>query len=509
MRLVFPPFTPDKPSLSSGADRAENVLPAPESYRPISGLAAYSSNALAARCQGGEAFVDSTGAVHLFAGDATSLYHMTAGATTFSNVSKVGGYSCAPDSMWSFAQFGDKVYASQIGDPIQVFDMIAGGSFADLAAAAPKARAVMMCKNFLVAIGTSDGTFGSQPSGIWWSKQGDPSSWPTPGTTAAIAALSDRRVLDSAKGWLYGGRAGLTGADAVLLAENGIFRLVFDVGGNDIFQVDLMEGAVGTRAPGSIVQRGGVVEYLGADGWYATDGVQSTPTGFDAVDKFFFSDATHGIDQSNLARMSSVRDPINKCLLWAYPSVSSNAGVPDTVIVRNYGCDRWSLITGLGTLDVLFPMRSLGYSLDTLDALGNLDTLPYSLDSRQLTGGLPLIGAFKSDHMLYTFTGPALAATITTSEQSHPSGQRMGITEAWPLVEGTSVTPTVTPLTRNRQEDAPVAGSASAMNATGCCPLRVDGRFVAAQIDIPAGATWSHAYGLDIRDDAISLKGYR
>jgi hypothetical protein len=156
-------------------------------------------------------------------------------------------------------------------------------------------------------------------------------------------------------------------------------------------------------------------------------------------------------------------------------------------------------------------VRSLGYSLDTLDTLSSsLDALVYSLDSRQLTGGRALIGAFDTaTHTLKTFTGSNLAATVTTTEAGHPSGQRMMVSEAWPIIEGSSVTATLTPITRNRQNDAQVTGTAVAQNATGFCPLRVNARYIELQLDIAAGGTWSHAFAVDVPDNKIVLAGMR
>jgi hypothetical protein len=356
---------------------------------------------------------------------------------------------------------------------------------------------------------TYDSVDGNRPQRIWWTKQGDPRTVPTAGTAAAIAAQSDFQDLTGDYGWIMGLATGLSGGDIAVFMERALIRGIY-VGGDLIFTFDTVEGARGTPAPGSLVQVGGIVFYLGEDGFYAFDGVQAVPIGADKVDKFFYADSTYGVDQSNLHRISAIADPINKIVMWAYPSVSGSAGASDMVIAYNWATQQWSLIPGLDDIEVLFSALSVGYSLDSLDSLGNVDTLPYSLDSRQLTGGRRLIGAFKSsDHKLYTFTGATLAITATTGEFEPVSGQRAMLTEVWPLVEGTSATITATPIYRNRQNDAVTTGTAVSQTATGHCPLRVNARYHRMQMDIAAGSSLSHVIGFEVPERAVKPMGMR
>lgn len=507
MDLLFGKSAPDL-SAAQGAPMQKNVLPRLDHYAPVSDLAAYSSSALTARCQGAMAFLDNSGNVNMFAGDATKLYRLTAGSTAFSDVSGTT-YATPSDARWGFAGYGNQIVAFNFTDENQLYTIGSSTNFANLNTASPKARYGAIIKNFLMLVNTTDGTFGPVPYGVWWSKQGDITTWPTPGSSAAIAALSDRRELAGDTGWAQGIAGGLAGADGVIVAEHGLFRVTY-VGGDQIFSFDLVEGARGTPAPGSLVVMGGNLFYLGEDGFYQTNGLASVAIGASQIDKFFFTDATHGVDQTNFHRISALADPINKVVMWAYPSVSSTGGALDRVICYNWDVQRWSLITGLSALDLMMPIRSLGYSLDTLDTLSaSLDALAYSLDSRQLTGGRLLIGAFKTDHTLYTFTGASLAATLFTIEASHPSGQRFDPREIRPLVEGTAnVSMTLTMLTRNDLDEAQTTGSAvSRSSRRRTFPVRTNARFQTAQIDIAAAQPWTKATGIHVPDELIALKG--
>lgn len=504
------PFGPSAPDLTAadGAPIHKNVLPARDHYRPVADLSALSSTALTARCQGAMSFLDNSGNVNGFAGDITKLYRLTAGSTAFADVSGTT-YATPSDGRWNFAGYGNQIVAFNFTDQNQLYTIGSSSVFANLNTASPKARYGAIIKNVLMLLNTNDGSDGSVPYRVWWSKQGDITTWPTPGSAPAIAALSDKRDLAGDTGWGQGIVGGLAGADGCIVCERGVYRVTF-VGGDQIFNFDLVEGARGTPAPGSLVVMGGNLFYIGEDGFYMTNGVASVPIGASLVDKFFFSDATHGVDQSNLFRISALADPINKVVMWAYPSVSGIGGNLDHVICYNWETQSWSLITGLATLDLMMPVRSLGYSLETLDSLSaSLDALAFSLDSRQLTGGRYLVGAFKTDHTLYTFTGANLAATLYTAEAAHPSGQRYNAREIWPQIEGTSATITATMLTRSRLNDAQSTDAAVTQNTTGFCPVRTNARFQQAQIDIAAGGTWTKAIGVRVPDEKIDLRGSR
>src|SRR6266568_7912909 len=91
--LPFGEWLPDQPDYDNPGSRTiTNVVPTTkQSYGPMPSPSVYSS-ALTARCQGCYAFLDAAQAVHIFAGDATKLYQLTAGsAPAFSNISRSSG----------------------------------------------------------------------------------------------------------------------------------------------------------------------------------------------------------------------------------------------------------------------------------------------------------------------------------------------------------------------------------------------------------------------------------
>lgn len=503
MKIPFAAYLPDLPDLDNpGSSHVRNVIPARGSYRPFPGLSVY-SGALGARCQGAVAVTDGSGNVRVFAGDVSKLYLLGSGSTAWEDVSGAT-YTTGAEERWSFTTYMNRVIASNYADAIQSYVIGTSTDFADLSADAPKCRYLTQAKNFVFAINTSDATDGAQPQRIWWCAQGDPTSWPTPGSSAAIANQSDYQDLTGDGGWNMGGVGGLGGADIVIWQERAMWRGIY-VGGDIFWQFDQMEGGRGTSASGSIIQVGGLAYYLGEDGFYVTDGASSRPIGAEKIDKTFFAD----LNQSYFYRISGAADPINKIVLWAYPSLDSDSGDCDRILAYHWESDRWALIDGVAC-EMIFRSLSFGYTLETLDSVSSsLDDLTFSLDSRAWTGGRLVLSAFDTDHKLNYFSGANLEAVIDTTEAEPVPGHVSQITEVWPLVQGTSVSPTITPITRGRQNDAVSIGAESAQNDTGFCPVRCNARYHRYRVTIPAGSEWAHAIGVDVPVDRVKKTARR
>ncbi|HEX6979408.1 MAG TPA: hypothetical protein VF342_08920 [Alphaproteobacteria bacterium] len=491
--VPFGEWLPDMPAHGNpGLVVCRNVISrTPDSYGPFAALAAY-SGALGARCQGAFAARDADGNVTLFAGDAARLYRLTSASTAWSDVSRTGGYAVPADDRIGFVQYGSRLIAAMgLSDPLQSFVLGASGSFADLAPTAPRARHIAVVRDFVVVANTYDAVDGNQPQRVWWSAIDDPTGWPAPGTSAAATVQSDYQDLAGDGGWNQGIVGALNTADGVAFQERGIWRMTY-VGAPLIFQFDRVEGARGTPAPGSIVQLGGTVAYLGEDGFYLFDGSRSIPIGANKIDKTFFAD----LDQTYFARISAAVDPINKIFYWAYPGAGNVSGHPNRLLAYNWSTARWSLIA----LDMalIFRAGSFGYNLDGADALGlTVDDAPFGPDSRFWTGGRALLAAFDVEHRLNFFTGPNLGATFETGDLDLGAGRRVFVSGLRPIVDGGAVTACV------GHRDAPDASvsytAATEAAADGFCPQRIATRFARARIEIAPAGAWSHAKGVEPR----------
>lgn len=484
MIIQFGPWRPDVPALANpGVVEATNVVPQPGAYQRQAGLSEFTSS-LGARCQGAFVCLDSGGNVNWFAGDISNLYRINVQTTGWSVVSRVALYSTASTEWWSFAQFGDLVYATNYSDEMQRFSLGGVATFGDVTGA-PKCRYLGVVNQFLVAVNVNDDD-GVRPHRVRWSAIGNADSW-----TVAAVTQADFVDLAGESGGCQGIVAGLAAADAAIIQEHGIQRMTY-VGPPLVFSFDLVEGVRGTPAPGSIVQSGGFIYYLGEDGFYQFDGARSYPIGNGKVDQTFFAD----VDTSAWHRIRSVIDVGRKLIFWAYVSTSSSDGNPDRIMVYNWETSEWSRLEL--SVEELFRTISLGYTLEELDSFTtNIEALTPSMDSRQWTGGILQLSAFTTGHRTAHFTGAPLAATIVSGEQQMaPGGRATLVTQVWPFVKHAS--PRISVGHRNRTIDPVVFEAATDRNAIGFCPQRVYDRFMRFRMSISAGETWSDVQGIEV-----------
>lgn len=494
--LVLPisEYAPDLPdSPGNGSSLISNVYPRTSiSYGSVAAPTPL-YNALNARCQGGAAFRDINGNVHVLAGDAADLYALSNGGWT--NVSRSpGSYSTAAEGQWQFVYFNDDIIGTNFNDPLQRFTLSSSSSFADIPNS-PRGQYIAVVKNAFVVLGnTYDTTNGSMPQRLQWCAAGDAGSWPTPGTTLAAEFQAGAVNLFGAGGNVQGIAADLINADAVIFQEFAVKRMMY-AGPPDIFSVLPVENGRGTPAPNSIIVSGGIAYYLGQDGFYAFDGGSSVPIGFDKIDKTVFAD----LDLGNIHRVVGAADPVNRLIWWAYPGANNSNGNPNRLLIYNWQLNRWSVV--YTTCETIIKLLSIGYTLDELyTILGySLDNLPAPLDSSLWTGGRLQLGLFDDTHTLNFMTGSPLAASVETQELQPTPGRRVLVRNARPVVDGVGSVPSVAIGSRDRQQQAVTYGAASAVNSLGMCPVRKSGRYIRALTTLPAAdAAWQNISGVEL-----------
>src|SRR5947209_6923293 len=428
--MPFGEWLPDQPNFNNpGAKTIKNVIPVTaQSYGPMPTPQIY-SGPLTARCQGAYGFLDDGEAVHVFAGDAKRLYQMSAGsAPNFSDISRKASFT------GSIATTTLTVSAISAGT-INVGDTLSGSG--------------VTAATTITALGTGtggDGTFGAQPRRAWWCAIGNPLSWPTPGTNAAIQVQSDYQDLEQSDlGQITGGIGGhLSAADAAIWCERGIYRVQYVGSSGGIFSFQVAEGAAGTQAPLSIVLRRmqgaygsqAVGYYLGDDDFYAFNGMASFPIGTQKIARTVIAD----LNSSYVSTVQGGTIPNLPIVYWLYASASgAGTGLYDRLVLYNPIVQRWSLcdLTATpaewGTV-ALAP----GMTLDDLNAFGAVHPLPAALDSGFYAGGLPVLAAFDQNHKLNFLNGPPMAPVVETSEMQPLPGRRTKILSARPIVDGGS-----------------------------------------------------------------------
>lgn len=493
MILPVGEYLPDLPDYNgSGANVVQNVYPrTPTSYGPFPSPSVY-SDALSSRCQGCVAILDPDQNVILFAGNATKLYMLEAGSGSWTDVSKMGGYTTPADIQWKFEYYNGYVTATNYADAIQVFQIGVSTTFGDLSADAPKAKYMAFVKGFLVVANTTDGTFGDQPQRVWWPALNDPTNWPTPGGTAAAQVQSSYNDVFGTQGDIRGLVGNLGNADAAVFFRFAVWRMVYN-GPPNTFDFFPAEGVRGCPAPNSIVQFGNLCFYLGEDGFYSFDGINSKPIGANKIDLTFYAD----VDQSYMDRIIGTADPQRKLILWAYPGTGNSGGIPNKILIYNWDLDKWSIV--ILNCETITRLLTIGYTLDELyTVLGYLlDNVPASLDSPIWAGGQIVLGMFDTSHKLNFFTGPNLAATIDTSESQLFQGRKARIKNARPIVDG-PVVPAVAVSYRDRQVDNRTYTSAINMNSLGTSPVRASGRYISGRITLPANSDFTNISGLEL-----------
>ena len=498
LQMPIAEYAPDLPDYpAAGSSNVRNVYPrTPQSYGAVASPAAQ-YNALNSRCQGAAAFRNKAGNVFAFAGDGADLYSLTVGGATWTNASKsAGAYAPAADAQWQFVYFNGDVIATDYSDNVQVYTPGTSSTFTDLGGGAPQGKYISVVKNAFVVLGnTSDPSNGVLPQRIWWCDAGNAHSWSTPGSSQAAEFQAGAVDLLGSGGSVQGFASDLVNADAVVFQEYAVRRMMY-AGPPDIFTLLPVENAKGCPAPYSIVANGGTAYYWGQDGIYAFDGGTSLPIGANRVDKTIYRD----LDMSVINRVVGSNDPLNRLIWWAYPGAGNTSGNPNRLVAYNWQLDRFTICDV--TCETLAQLLSIGYSLDELyTILGyTIDDLPAPLDSSVWTGGRLQLGLFDSAHKLNFLTGTPLAATVETQEVQPIPGRRILVTNARPLVDGDA--PSVSIGKRERQQDAVTYSTPSVLNSMGMCPTRTSGRYIRAQITVPAGSTkWTNISGVEL--DAV------
>lgn len=477
VRVSFDPWRPDLPYTDIPAvEVAQNVTPGVIAYEPFRKLQPISNTGTDTRPAGGISAHRVNGNIALFVADTSKIYELALNGD-LNDVSRTAGYSAVDNNTWHFAQYGGTILATNFVDEVQKIDTATAGTTAtNLGGSPPKARYIGTIKEFVV-LGHIEGA----QSSVRWSAINDSESW-TQGTNQAGGQV-----------FVDGGYVqALCGHEVMYVFQERAIRRMNYVGPPLIFQFDEISTNRGALAPKGVTQVGGKIFFLADDGFFVLENDQITPIGNEKVDKYFFND----LEGAYGTRVVCAADPINKVVLWAYPSKEAASGDPDKVLLYNWGSDRWSIADY--TLFSPITFQGLGYTLEDLDTISsNLDAFGVSLDSASLFSTGLLFAAFDTDNKLGAFTGDALEATIETKEITSPfPGARAHCKEVVPIVDASSLTISIG--SRERTSDAITFAAPCSVNDSGIAPVRANGRFVRVRMVIPEAATWTRAQAVDV-----------
>jgi hypothetical protein len=464
MRLLFGQLEPDKPRhLQEGLQRADNVYPATNGYRPIQEFQGF-ADALPAAFEGGATFVAGDGTVNLLAGTATNLYRFSA-ALAWSSI--LGSLTA---NRWYFTQFGDVAIATHGGTPVAI--NLLTGTAAALTVSPPTAFLCTTVRNFVV-LGNVDG----DENMVRWSGFENHTQWVN-GTNQA----GEQPMLTGGKvTGLAGGEYGL------VFQRSRISRMTYigTEGGLDlIWQFDEISANIGCIEPGSIAQAGRLVFFLSDRGFMKTDGNDVQPIGAERIDRTFLE--TYSAE--DIEAMYATIDPKNHIVIWA---------MPGKLWIYDYHLDRWT--TSEQPLKAALAGFTAGVSLDELDAIyGDLDAMgSISLDDARFKGGAPLLLLVNSSDEVGTLTGDNLAPLFELPLMEPVQGREIRLSEVRPLTDATANV-AIQINQRRRLGDTGVTATFEDMQSNGDIPCRASGRYLGFTVTIAEAEPWSYFQGLDL-----------
>lgn len=160
MRVPLQGFAPDLDPTTPGVlSDCDAIIPTEQGLAAAPSIAPTGLPALAGVPIGAYATTLLDGTKRFFASTATNIYE--AAGTAWTDRSRVGNYT---GQRHRFAVFGNVVLAANRSQVIQ--SASAGAGFVDIATS-PAAAILVSVNGFVMALDTTDGTYGDRPDG-WW-----------------------------------------------------------------------------------------------------------------------------------------------------------------------------------------------------------------------------------------------------------------------------------------------------------------------------------------------------
>lgn len=470
--IPFYPWEPDKgPYSTTSTDEVQNLTPLANGWGPFQTLSEVSVS-LGAACVGAAFYRASDGSFGFIAGTSTALFKLNTADGTWTDI-KGATYSVPAGQLWQFERFGTGLYAANLDNPLQVYDVDAGGTFGNVPGSPPQAKYIRAIGSFLVLgylkIGADE-----FPQDVEWSGLEDAETW-TVGTK-----FCDRQTLPDGDEIVGLMKASFGGRIMQRNAKRGMIR-----DSQYIFRITDIDPDNGVVAPYSIVPIGAdSYVYLAEDGFYRGDDRQ--PIGAERVNRYFFEDA----DLDALDTVQGGVNPFDKYVIWTYTDGSGEK----KSIGYDWQLDRW-FRTDIA-VEIYASAVTAGYTLEELDAFGTVETLPASMDSRIWKGGRPTFAAFTSDFKLKSFSGAFAEGEAQTCQMELVPGARAFVNGA--RLQSNSDDYTLAIATADKHGGVETWGSDISPETTGLTPFRRSGRLHRFKATVAAGSTWTHIHGIDV-----------
>ena len=478
MQVPFGEWLPDQPDHGKqGANVANNVYYAANTYKRFPSLVNYSSNTVSTDSKGAGSFRDNSNTVYNFVATRTNLYQLASGAFTSRKASLTGDH----DDFWTFTQFGEYVIASNGVDAPQYYLMGTSTNFANLSAiqsagTVPTFRVSGVVRDFLVTGNITNATNRIQWSGInditvWSGKQSDLQD--LPGSGGQVVAITSGEV-----GYVF--------------RQNQIIRMDY-VGGATVFRLSVISPNRGAVYGRTVCQDNRQIFFYADDGFYQINGDQIIPIGVEKVNRYF----DLNLNKAYADRICAAVDPFNQLAMWLFPSTANTTnttGICDKIIIYNYATKKWSLADA--SASSIFSQFVGAFTVELMDIISeNLENISAALDTDYWSGGQMFLGGIDSDYKAAIFSGNSNECEVETAELEPFPGLRANITGVRPIVDATA---TLTVKARERLADTESETSSVSMRDSGINPVRKSGRYVRANVKVAAGTSFTHAQGIDL-----------
>ncbi len=394
-------LSPDSPPTTPGIMTAcTNLVPTEDGFSAApSAVAPSGVGPLVDPCRGGAVVGLINGTRRIFAGTATRIYELS--GSSWVDVSRAGAYTGGADSRWSITQFGNVTIAANDAQVIQASN--GSGAFADIAGA-PIARVVFTVGDFVMALNTSDGTYGDQGDRWWCSGIFNHATW-----TPSLSTQANTGRLVQGGGDLLAGLA--LGKQAVAYKAKAMFLGTY-VGGEAVWQWEPVPGEQGVIGPDAVCDANGVHVFVGEDNLWLYDGVRPQPFGQSDVRQWFFDNSSPAFRFRTIVRYERQNNRV-----WLFfAGVSSTDGTPDTTLIYHMKTGRWGRADR--TIQAALDFIQTGLTYDTLDTVAaTMDTLPnIPFDSQFWLQGGRSLAVFDNLNQLRTYTGGSTGCSFTTGD---------------------------------------------------------------------------------------------
>ena len=379
-------FLPDVDQSTPGAIlAATNVIPVSNGMAGApTAIAVAGVPVLAAECRNAAVATRLDGTRRIFAGTASNLYELVAGAW----VSRASGFTLATDVRWDFTQFGDATLAASAGTVIQ---RSTSTTFAAISGA-PQAMAIETAAGFVVAVNTNAG------SDVWHcSALLDETDW-----TPALATQSATGRLVSTPGAITALKA--FGDQMVAYKDRSIYLGRY-VGSPAVWAWDLVPGDVGCVGVDAVTDLGGLGQmFVGRSDIMLFDGTRAQTVAEGKVRQWFYNN----VSQQYLFKTTVVHDKQNGVVWVFFPSTDS--AVCNQALVYHLGAGRWGVATQ--TIECALNYVSAGATIGSVG--GTIGALPdISFGSQYWLAGGRMMTVFDSAHQLATLTGNTASSSMT------------------------------------------------------------------------------------------------